>query len=87
MILVAVAVLLCASLAFAVMGGDHMTNMGHAALFCCFIIAITLTFFVFAWPQRLLLVGEDAPRVTAPAVTPRVPPWPPDRIELGSLLI
>jgi hypothetical protein len=85
-VVIVLAVLVCASLALAMMG-DHMGSMGHAAVFCCFVLAVALTSLVLGRPHATLLVApETSPhRVRTPART--VPPWPPDRVELGSLLI
>jgi len=86
-VMVAIAVLLCAALAFAVMG-DHMGGMNHTALLCCFVLTAALSVFLLARPHRTAAEQDEAPgdrlgllRETA------VPPWPPDLLELGSLLI
>src|SRR6266700_3870484 len=59
-VLVAIAVLLCAALAFAVMG-DHMGGMNHAALLCCFILTAALSVFLLARPHHTAAEQDDAP--------------------------
>ncbi len=85
--LVAVAVLLCASLAFAFIG-DHMAGMDHEALFCCFVLTLVLSLFVFLRPQRTVSTQDESPRDRLwPLRETAVPPWPPDLVAFGSLLI
>ena len=86
-VLVAIAVLLCAALAFAVMG-DHMGGMNNAALVCCFVLTVALSVFLLVPPDHTAAEQDDAPRGRLwPLPETAVPPWPPDLLKLGSLLI
>jgi len=86
-VLVAIAVLLCAALAFAVMG-DHMGGMNHAVLLCCFILTAALSVFLLARPHHTAAEQDDAPGGWRwPLRETAAPPWPPDLLKLGSLLI
>ena len=86
-VLVVIAVLLCAALAFAVMG-DHMGGMSNAALLCCFVLTVALSVFRFARP-RVAVSEQDVlpPGLLRPLRETATPPWPPDLLQLGSLLI
>jgi hypothetical protein len=87
-VLVAIAVLLCASLAVALMGVDHMAGMDHGALFCCLLLVVSLTLFAFIHPSQPLFLSDPSLR-TRPRQTPEdvFPAPPPDRVAFGSLLI
>jgi len=86
-VLVAIAVLLCAALAFAVMG-DHMGSMNHAALFCCFVLTVSLSVFLLVRPDQSAGEQDDTPvGRLRPFRDTAVPPWPPDLLELKTLLI
>ena len=81
-ILLALAVLLCLTLAMSVTG-DHMAP--HAALFCCLVLVVTVAVATFIPPAiTVLAVAPSRPRAVVPV---RIPFRPPDPITLGCLLI